>query len=333
MKAMVLNAPRSIDREPLQLSEMTDPRPGAGQVCLKVSACGVCHTDLHIIEGELPPRKLPLIPGHQIVGRVDKLGQDVAKLKPGDRVGVAWLNHSCGQCSFCRQGKENLCTNASFTGYDVDGGYAQYTVAPASFVYPLPESPSDLEIAPLLCAGIIGFRAFRLSGVKPGQNLGLYGFGASAHLTIQVAVHQGCQVYVFTRSPEHRALAEKLGAVWTGRAEDVPPGKLHSAIIFAPAGSIVPYALQALERGGVLALAGIYMSQTPPLDYIRHLYHEKTIRSVANATRQDALDFLRLAAEIPVRTEIQTFELKEANKALLLLKQGKIQGAGVLQIP
>lgn len=333
MKAMLLKTPRPVDQAPLGLVEVADPQPGPGQVRLRVLACGICHTDLHIVEGELPARKLPLIPGHQIVGTVDRLGEGIAQLKLGDRVGIPWLNSSCGHCAFCRQERENLCPEASFTGYDVDGGYAQYAICPEAFACPVPATFSDLQVAPLLCAGIIGFRALRVSGIEPGQNLGLYGFGASAHLAIQVAVHWGCRVCVFTRSQEHRELASRLGAVWTGRAEDLPPKKLHSAIIFAPAGGIVPYALEALERGGALALAGIYMSPVPVLDYTRHLYYEKTVKSVSNATRQDARDFLRLAAEIPVVTEVQAFPLEEANRALLLLKQGRMQGAGVLMLP
>lgn len=332
MKAMLLRAPQPVEQSPLELAEVPDPQPGPGQVRLRVSACGICHTDLHIVEGELPAHKLPVVPGHQIVGTVDKPGEGVIRLHPGDRVGVPWLHSSCGNCSFCRDGKENLCPDTKFAGYDVDGGYAQYTLAREGFAYPLPDGFSDVQAAPLLCAGIIGFRSLRLSEIKPGQRLGLYGFGAAAHIAIQVAVHWKCEVYVFTRGAEHQALARKLGAVWAGRAEDQPPKKLNSAIIFAPAGGIVPYALEALEKGGVLALGGIYMSTIPELDYTRHLYYEKTVRSVTNSTRQDALDLLRLAAEIPIHTETEVFPLEEANRALQLLKQGKIQGAGVLRI-
>ena len=332
MKAMLLKAPGPIASDPLRLSDVDAPQPGPGEVGVRVAACGLCHTDLHIIEGELPSHKLPLVPGHQVVGTVDRLGEGVTKLKSGDRVGIAWLHSACGQCQFCQAGRENLCPYAQFTGYDVDGGYAQYAIVPEDFAYPLPHALSDIQAAPLLCAGIIGFRALRQSEIKPSQRLGLYGFGASAHLTIQVAVHWGCEVYVFTRSAHHQELALRLGARWVGRAEDAAPAKLDAAIIFAPAGSIVPLALAALERGGTLALAGIYMSQIPPLDYATHLYYEKTLRSVANATRQDGSDFLRLAAEIPVRTAVEVFPLAEANWALRLLKEGKIQGAGVLAV-
>lgn len=332
MKAMLLKAPGPIASDPLRLSDVDAPQPGPGEVCVRVAACGLCHTDLHIIEGELPSHKLPLVPGHQVVGTVERLGEGVTRLKSGDRVGIAWLHSACGQCQFCQAGRENLCPYAQFTGYDVDGGYAQYAIVPEDFAYPLSHALSDIQAAPLLCAGIIGFRALRQSEIKHGQRLGLYGFGASAHLTIQVAVHWGCEVYVFTRSAHHQELALRLGARWVGRAEDAAPAKLDAAIIFAPAGSIVPLALAALEKGGTLALAGIYMSQIPPLDYATHLYYEKTLRSVANATRQDGSDFLRLAAEIPVRTEVEVFPLAEANRALRLLKEGKIQGAGVLAV-
>lgn len=332
MKCMLLTTPRLIERAPLELVDVADPQPGPDAVRLRVSACGICHTDLHIVEGELPSRKLPLIPGHQIVGIVDLIGEKVTRFKIGDRVGIPWLHSSCGECRFCRQGRENLCRETAFTGYDVHGGYAEYALVPEAFACPLPSSLSDIQAAPLLCAGIIGFRALRVSGIEPGQNLGLYGFGASAHLAIQVAVHWGCRVYVFTRSPQHQSLARGLGAVWVGKAEETPPQKLNAAIIFAPAGGIVPHALEALERGGTVALAGIYMTAIPELDYARHLYQEKAVRSVSNATREDAREFLRLAAEIPVRTTVQAFSLEEANGALELLKQGKIQGAGVLEL-
>lgn len=247
-------------------------------------------------------------------------------------MGVAWLNWTCGKCQFCRKGLENLCEEARFTGYDVDGGYAEYVAVNEDFAYRIPKGFSDVEAAPLLCAGIIGFRALRLSNVQKGERLGLYGFGASAHIVIQIARHWGCEVYVFTRGEEHQELARKLGAAWAGTAEGKPPAKLQSAIIFAPAGKLVLDALRVLEKGGTLALAGIYMTPVPQMDYREHLYFEKTIRSVANSTRKDAEDLLSLAGEIPVNTEVQTFALGEANRALLLLKQGKIQGAGVLRV-
>ena len=332
MKAMVLNRPRPIEEGPLVMAEVDDPVPERNQVRIRVTACGICHTDLHVVEGELTPKKLPVIPGHQIVGTVDKLGRQVTRFREGNRVGVAWLNWTCGKCEFCRKGMENLCEKARFTGYDVDGGYAECVAVDEDFAYRIPQGSPDVEAAPLLCAGIIGFRALRLSNVQKGERLGLYGFGASAHIVIQIARHWDCEVYVFTRGEEHRELARKLGAAWAGRAEDKPPAKLQSAIIFAPAGKLVLDALRVLEKGGTLALAGIYMTPVPQMDYREHLYFEKTIRSVANSTRKDAEELLRLAGEIPIHTEVQTFALGEANRALLLLKQGKIQGAGVLRV-
>lgn len=332
MKAMTLKKTRPIEEEPLVMVEIDDPVPGPKEVRIKILTCGVCHTDLHIVEGELPSKKLPIIPGHEIAGVVDAAGEETSRFRRGDRVGVAWLNSACGNCELCIKGNENLCEKARFTGYDVDGGYAQYTVVSEDFAYPIPNGFSDLEAAPLLCAGVIGFRALRLSDIEKGGRLGLFGFGASAHIVIQVARYWGCQVFVFSRSKEHRKLAQKLGAVWTGRAEEEPPAKLQSAIIFAPAGKLVLDALRVLEKGGTLALAGIYMTPIPQMDYQEHLYYEKTVRSVANSTRKDAEDLLSLAAEIPIRTEVQEFQLEEANRSLLLLKQGKIQGAGVLRV-
>ena len=333
MKAMILTEPYPIEKEPLVMTDINDPIPGPEDVRVKISTCGICHTDLHVIEGELPSKKLPIVPGHEIVGVVDAIGEKVTRFREGDKVGVAWLNSTCGECDFCVRGNENLCEESRFTGYDVDGGYAQYTVVSEDFAYPIPPGFSDLEAAPLLCAGIVGFRALRLSDIEKGGRLGLYGFGASAHIVIQVAKYWGCEVFVFSRSEEHRDLARKLGADWTGTAEEEPPAKLQSAVIFAPAGKLVLDALRVLEKGGTLALAGIYMTPIPEMDYQEHLYYEKTVRSVANSTRRDAEDILSLAAEIPIRTEVQAFALEEANRSLLLLKQGKIQGAGVLRIP
>jgi len=332
MKAMLLKAPRPIESKPLIMAEVEKPIPGPKEVRLKIITCGICHTDLHIVEGELPSKKLPLIPGHQIVGVVESVGKNVTRFRVGDKVGVAWLNSTCGKCEFCLKGKENLCERARFTGYDVDGGYAEYTAVSQDFAYPIPKGFSDIEAAPLLCAGVIGFRALRLSEVEKGGRLGLFGFGASAHIVIQIARHWGCQVYVFTRGEEHRKLAKDLGAIWAGGAEETPPAKMQSAIIFAPAGKLVLEALRVLEKGGTLALAGIYMTPTPELDYQEHLYYEKTVRSVSNSTRKDAEELLKIAAEIPIRTEVQEFPLADANRSLLLLKQGKIQGAGVLRV-
>lgn len=331
MRAMVLEKPAPAEESPLVLRDLTIPVPGPGEVRVKVVACGLCHTDLHTVEGDLPLHKRPVVPGHQIVGFIDDRGANVTAHKEGDRVGIPWLHSTDGACEFCRRGLENLCINARFTGYDVNGGYAEYALVPAEFCYPIPDIFSHEHAAPLLCAGIIGYRSYRLCGLRPGENLGLYGFGASAHLVIQLAHYQKLNVFVFTRSDAHRALGRELGAVWTGRAEDTPPELLHAAIIFAPAGGLVCEALRVLRKAGTLALAGITMSQIPALDY-QLLYHEKIVRSVANSTRQDAREFLQLAAEVPLKTEIQTFDLTQANLALVALKKSEIRGAGVLRI-
>jgi propanol-preferring alcohol dehydrogenase len=282
------------------------------------------------VEGELSDTVLLVIPGHQAVGTVTQVGPDVTEVKEGDRVGIAWLQDTCGQCEFCTSGRENLCLKATFTGYQVDGGYAEYATVSARFAYPIPSIFSDEEAAPLLCAGIIGYRALRLSGIKPGQRLGLYGFGASAHIAIQIARHWGCQVYVSSLKAEHQQLARQLGAVWVGGATDVPPDKLHSSIIFAPAGELVPPALRALERGGTLALAGIHMSPIPSLNYDRDIFGERVIRSVTANTRQDGIDLLREAAAIPIKPHTVRFPLEQANRALQELKAGTFQGAAVL---
>jgi alcohol dehydrogenase, propanol-preferring len=328
---MVLDHHAPIEESPLVLRDLPTPTPAPGQVRVRVHACGLCHTDLHTVEGDLPPHKRPVIPGHQIVGVIDALGPNVTTHKEGDRVGIPWLHSTCGECEFCRRGLENLCPTARFTGYDVDGGYAESTVVPADFCYPISAVFSDEHAAPLLCAGIIGFRSYRLTAVRPGENLGLYGFGASAHLVIQLARHQKSNVFVFTRSEAHRAHARELGAVWTGLAEDTPPESLHAAIIFAPAGALVRDALRVLRKAGTLALAGITMSQIPALDYAL-LYDERIVRSVANSTRQDAREFLQLAADVPLHTEIQLFDLAQVNQALEALKKSEIRGAGVLRI-
>jgi len=328
---MRLSKTQPIEQRPLELLDLPAPVPGPGEVRLRVEACGVCRTDLHIIEGDLPLPRLPLVPGHQIVGVVDQAGKGVTRFREGDRVGVSWLFSTCGRCTFCQRDQENLCDAARFTGYHMDGGYAEVIVAPEAFVYPLSAGFSASEAAPLLCAGVIGFRALRQSNIKPCGRLGLYGFGGSAHIAIQVAVHWGCEVYVFTRSEEHRALARRLGAHWTGRAEDDPPGRLDSAVIFAPVGRLVLEALRVLAKGGTIAIAGITMTPIPALDYSL-LYQERTVRSVANSTRQDVLDLLKLASDIPIRTEVHTFPLDEANRALHLLKESRFRGAGVLRI-
>lgn len=331
MRAFILEHACPVEENPLREAELPIPTPGPGEVRVKVRTCGLCHTDLHTVEGDLTAHKSPVVPGHQIVGVIDALGRGVTAHKEGDRVGVPWLHSTDGTCEFCRSGLENLCPNARFTGYDADGGYAEYAVALADFCSPIPAIFSDENAAPLLCAGIVGYRSYRLTDIRPGENLGLYGFGASAHLVIQFARHQKCNVFVFTRNETHRTLARELGAVWTGRAEDTPPEPLHAAIIFAPAGSLVPHALRVLRKAGRLALAGITMSQIPALDYSL-LYHEKVVRSVANSTRQDAREFLALAGEVPVKTEIQIFDLSQANRALQALKKSEIRGAGVLRV-
>ncbi len=329
---MLLERSADVGAGPLRLHDVPVPEPGSGQVLVRVRVCGVCRTDLHIVEGDLPLVKRPIIPGHETVGIVDRTGAGVRSVKEGDRVGIAWLQGTCGQCEFCRNGRENLCTRATFSGYHIDGGYAEYALVSEAFIYPIPPVFSDEEAAPLLCAGIIGYRALRLSGVKPGQRLGMYGFGASAHITIQVARHWGCSVYVCSLREEHRALARELGAAWVGGALDQPPEKLHGAIVFAPAGEIVIPALRALERGGTVALAGIHMTAIPAIDYDRDLFGERAIRSVTANTKQDGVDLLREAAAIPIRSRTQRFTLEEANQALQALKAGTVKGAAVLTI-
>ena len=331
MKACLLRAPAAIETNPLEYADVETPQPKSGEVLVRVRACGLCRTDLHVIEGELPPLKSPVIPGHQAVGIVEKQGENTRRFAIGDRVGVAWLHRTDGSCEYCRSGAENLCDNPMFTGYSVDGGYAEYIVAPEDFVYALPAGLPDEQTAPLLCAGIIGFRSLRLSGIKAGGRLGFYGFGAAAHVAIQVARHWGVEVFASTRDVRHQELALELGAMWAGGTFDEPPKKLDAAILFAPAGEIVPAALRALKKGGVLVLGGIHMSPIPSFEY-QLLYQERVIRSVANNTRQDGEDFLRVAAEIPICTHVQIFPLAEANRALNALKNDGIPGAAVLRV-
>ena len=330
MKAMLLQKPLPAEESPLELVELRPPEPAADQVLLRVRACGICHTDLHTVEGEIAA-KLPIVPGHQIVGVVEKLGADVRDFAIGERVGVPWLYRACGECEFCQSDRENLCERAQFTGFHVNGGYAEFAVAPAAFAVRLPDHPADAQIAPLLCAGIVGYRALRFSNVRPRQRLGLYGFGASAHIVIQIALHWNCEVFVATRGDGHQQLAKKLGAAWVGRAEEVPDAALDSAVMFAPTGALVPEALRALRKGGTLVLAGIYMTPIPEMKH-ELLYHERIVRSVANATREDARQLMRLAGEIPLRTEVETFPLGDANRALAALKHSQIRGAGVLVV-
>ena len=331
MKAMILREARPAEDDPLAAVDLPVPEPTEGQIRLRVRACGVCHTDLHLVEGEIALPKLPVVPGHQIVADVDALGPGVTRFAMGDRVGVPWLYSTCGRCDYCRRGLENLCDAARFTGQHADGGFAEFMVVPAAFAYPIPEGFPDEQAAPLLCAGIIGYRSLRLSEIRPGQRLGLYGFGASAHVTIQVARHWGCEVYVFTRSAEHQQHALELGAAWVGQAQDTPPAELDSAITFAPAGWLVPEVLRVLRKGGTLAINAIHMSPIPELPYSL-LYGERTVRSVANSTRQDATELLELAAEIPIHTDVELYPLADANAVLQRLKRAEVQGAAVLQI-
>jgi propanol-preferring alcohol dehydrogenase len=331
MKAYLLDAPARVESNPLRFADAPDPDPGAGQILVRVHACGVCRTDLHVVEGELAPRKSPVIPGHQVVGTVERNGPGASRFAIGARVGVAWLHRTDGTCEYCRSGRENLCEHAEFTGWTVDGGYAELVVAPEDFAYALPDGFPDLHVAPLLCAGIIGFRTLRLSAVEPGGSLAMYGFGAAAHVAIQVARHWNIRVFAITRHPRHQQRARDLGAVWAGGSDDMPPEKVDGALIFAPAGELVIGALQALKRGGTVALGGIHMSPIPELDYSL-LYHERVVRSVANNTRRDGEDFLKVAAEIPIHTEIQEYPLRDANQALNDLKNDAIRGAAVLRV-
>ena len=331
MKACFLGAPARVETNPLQYADYASPEPGSGEVLVRVNVCGVCRTDLHVIEGELPPKKSPLIPGHQVVGRIEKVGAGARRFSIGMRVGIAWLYKTDDRCEYCYRGEENLCDAPEFTGYSVDGGYAERIVAPEGFVYAIPEGFADEQTAPLLCAGIIGYRCLKLSEIAPGEKLGFYGFGAAAHVAIQVARHWGVDVYACTRDKRHQALAMELGAKWAGGTMETPPAKLDAAIVFAPAGEIVPAALQVLRKGGRLILAGIHMSAIPSFAY-ELLYQERLIRSVANNTRKDGKEFLQLAAEIPIQTHVQVYPLAEANRALNALKNDAIRGAAVLRV-
>lgn len=336
MKACLLHKPAPVDNRPLEFTDAPEPTPCETELLVRVSACGICRTDLHVVEGELPTRRSPVIPGHQVVGVVVKVGARVENFATGERVGVAWLHKTCGRCRFCLSGRENLCEHADFTGWTVDGGYAEYMTAPAAFTYQLPDGFDDMQAAPLLCAGIIGYRALRLTGIKEndwkGARLGIYGFGAAGHVAIQVARARGAEVYVATRDRErHQALASELGAKWVGDTFDEPPALLDAAIIFAPAGELVPVALKALDKGATLVLGGIHMTTIPAFDY-QLLYGERKLRSVANNTREDGREFLAEAARIPVRTSTQTFPLEAANDALIALKHDAIRGAGVLKM-
>lgn len=336
MRAWVVRTPRPLDMTvgagPLTLADLPVPEPGPGEVRLRVLACGVCHTDLHIAEGDLPLRRGPVVPGHQLVGVVDAAGPGTAHPPPGTLVGVTWLAGACGTCAHCRAGAENLCPDAQFTGYDRDGGYAEYAVVRAGYAHPIPAGLDPLEAAPLLCAGVIGYRSLRRAEVAPGSRLGLIGFGASAHLALQVARHWGCEVYVFTRSRHHREQARRLGAAWAGGIEDKPPAPCHSQILFAPAGDLVPRCLPHLAPGGTLAINAVHMSDIPGFPYDL-LFQERTVRSVSHVTREDAAAFLPLAARIPLRPQVEVYPFDQAPAALLSIKRSQVTGAAVLQIP
>ncbi|NGX53393.1 MAG: putative alcohol dehydrogenase AdhA [Chlamydiae bacterium] len=327
MRAMVFKGAQSA----LELQEVEKPKPKAGQVLIKVGACGLCRTDLHIVDGELPHAKLPLIPGHQIVGVVEELGQGVKDIHVEDRVGVPWLGRSCGECKFCQTGRENLCDHALYTGYQIDGGLAEYCVADGHFIFPIPQNYDDLQAAPLLCGGLIGYRALRMT--EGAKRIGFYGFGASAHILIQIVNHRGGEVYAFTRKDDEKTqrFAKKLGAVWAGGCETLPPAKLDAAIVFAPEGALIPQALRAVAKGGIVVAAGIHMSDIPSFPY-EILWGERVVRSVANLTRADGIEFFELAPQIPIKTEINPYPLEMTNEALDDLRHGRFSGAAVISL-
>jgi alcohol dehydrogenase, propanol-preferring len=329
---MTLRRQAPIDSRPLERVELPDPEPRPGEVRVRVRASAICRTDLHVIEGDLAPHRLPLVPGHQVVGIVDRLGPGCRRFRLGDRVGIAWLRETCGVCEFCRAGAENLCEASRYTGYDADGGYAELAVVAEAFAYPVPAGFEDVEAAPLLCAGIIGYRSLRRTELAHGGRLGLYGFGSSAHVVIQIARHRRMEVFVATRAAGHRDLARRLGAAWTGGVTDRAPAPLDAAIVFAPAGEIVPLALRAVRKGGIVVLAGIHMSPIPAMEYEPHLFHEKTLRSVEANTRQDGEDLLREASEARIRPSVTPFPLEAANDALIALKADRLDGTGVLLV-
>lgn len=331
MIAMQLVQQSLVENNPLEVVELPKPKPATGQVRVRVMACGVCHTDLHLVEGDIHPKQLPIIPGHQVAGVVDAIGRGVYNLNVGNRVGVPWLYGACGTCEYCLRGEENLCAKARFTGFHVNGGFSEYMLADARYVLPMPDLFGYEHAAPLLCAGIIGYRSLRRVGLQPGERLGLVGFGASAHLAIQIAQYWGCEVYVFTRSEEHRRHAMELGAVWSGGIEDTFPKLLDRAVIFAPAGNLVPTTLERLRPGGSLVINAIYMSPIPLMEY-RLIYSERILSSVANATYRDGLEFLQLAEKIPIHTSVSVYPLEDANRALLDLKYSRINGEAVLVI-
>ena len=327
---MVLEQPGPVSSRPLALAEISEPEPGPGEVRVAVSVCAVCRTDLHVVEGDLPPHRSPVIPGHQVVGRVEALGAGASRFGVGDRVGIAWLRGTCGRCDACRRGDENLCPNAVFTGWDADGGYAEKAVVPEAYAYAIPEAFTDEAAAPLLCAGIIGYRALARSRLPAGGRLGLYGFGSSAHVVIQIALGRGCEVFVATRDAAHRKLAEDLGARWTGGTFNVPPEPLDGAIVFAPVGEVVPPALRAVRAGGTVAIAGIHLTDIPALRYDDTLFRERTLTSVTANTRADGEGLLREAAAIGLTPKVTTFPLSEANEVLRALEEDRVSGTAVL---
>ena len=332
MKAMRLRAIAPIEKSPLLLEDRPTPKPADDELLVRVRACGICRTDLHVIEGDLSQQTLPITPGHQVVGTVEEMGDGVVGFELGNRVGIAWLRRTCGRCVYCLRGNENLCESSRFTGYHADGGFAEYAVVPAAYAYRLPDSLDDLHAAPLLCAGIIGYRALSRADLPDGGTISLFGFGSSAHIVLQLARHRGCRVYVVTRGGKHQELAREMGAEWASGSIEGMPKKTDSAIIFAPAGDLVPDALEMLDKGGTLALAGIYMSDIPSMNYERHLFHEHNLRSVTANTREDGIGLLRESAAIPIRPRVTTYSLKEANRALQDLKADRINGSGVLLI-
>ena len=332
MRAWWVEEPGPISGGPLQLGELPDPEPGPGQIRVRVSTCGVCRTDLHLAEGDLAPHRPRTTPGHEIVGRVDRLGAGATRFGPGDRIGIAWLRHTCGTCRFCARGDENLCLEPAFTGWDAPGGFAELAVVDERFAYRIPDQFDDLAAAPLLCAGIIGFRSLRRAALPRGGRLGIYGFGASAHLAAQVALHEGAELYVMTRSADARQLSLELGATWAGDADEPPPVPLDSAILFAPVGDLVPPALRALDRGGTLSIAGIHLSDIPTLHYATELFQERQVRSVTANTRADGEEFLRIAAEIPIRPTITSYGFEQVDRALVDLATDRVDGAAVISM-
>ncbi len=330
MKALLLHKPAPIETSPLQEEEIPTPRPKEKEVLIKVEYCGVCHTDLHLVEGEIIPPSYPVIPGHQVVGKIEKTGEKVTRWKTGERVGIPWFYSSCGRCKFCRKGKENLCNKAQFTGFHVNGGYAEYAVADQDSVYLLPEKYPGENVAPLLCGGVIGYRALKLTPLLRGETLGIFGFGASGHIVLQIAKYFNLRVFVFTRSEKHQEVARELGADWVGKPDSSPPELLDGAIIFAPAGELVPIALGNIEKGGTLTLAGIYMTPIPSLEYPL-LYQERIIRSVANSTREDVRELLDIAGKTPLKTVVEVFPWQEANQVLQKLKTSQLKASAVLK--